>query len=285
MYHGVRLNMDYKQLWMEGMKDWNGNLPERMTDDAVEEAFWERYVPKKTEMEKEDAYSSVIREELLRLIEPTDSVLEIGPGWGNYTFAAAEKAASFACVDSSRSVLAYLEEEIARRELGSARLIQAKWENFVPEETYDVVFGINCYYRMQEIDQALLRMNNAANKWAVIGLTSGPEKPHLLEIHRQLGCRVKFQRRDYIHLTNMLYELGIDANCRIMDLERTYRYESEEKLIQSNLDAILDTDYDRQAAEKILRQFVKEEDGAYLYTHRFKAVLLYWKPDQVFALF
>lgn len=277
MYHGVRFDMDFKRLWIEGMKDWHGELPERMTDDTKEEAFWQTLIPKKTH--GLDDYAADIQTELLRFIEPDDHVLEIGPGWGNYTFAVAKKASALTCVDSSRSVIDYLHEETKRRNLLQTRFIHAKWEAYEPNDRYDIVFGVNCYYRMQEIDRALLHMNNAAKRWAIIGLTSGPEKPHLLEIHRQLGCKVKFQRRDYIYLTNLLYEQGIDVNCKILDLERIYRYDNEDQLIKDNLGAILDDNYDRKAAEAILRQFVTEQDGIFLYPHRFKAALLYWKPE------
>ncbi|ANY75252.1 hypothetical protein BBD41_23225 [Paenibacillus ihbetae] len=279
MYHGVRFDMNFKQLWLEGMKDWNGNLPERMSDDAKEEAFWEGFIPKKTDAL--DDYAADIRQELLQFIEPTDHVLEIGPGWGNYTFAAAEKATSLTCVDSSRTVIHHLRKESKRLGLERTRYIHAKWEESVPNERFDVVFGINCYYRMQEIDRALINMNNASKRWAIIGLTTGPEKPHLWEIHRKLGYKVKFQRRDYIYLTNLLYELGIDVNCKMLNLERTYRYDSEEQLLKDNLAPILDADYDRKAAEKILKHFVTEENGGFLYRHRFKAALLYWKPEPI----
>lgn len=63
-------------------------------------------------------------------------------------------------------------------------MIHAKWEQYEPDRQYDVVFGINCFYRMEGIEQALLHMNEAARKYAVIGLTSGPERPHLLDFHK-----------------------------------------------------------------------------------------------------
>ncbi|WP_258394634.1 hypothetical protein [Paenibacillus sp. MDMC362] len=66
MYHGVRFDMNFKELWLEGMKDWNGNLPERMSDDLKEEAFWEGFVTKKTDAL--DDYATDIRRELLRLL-------------------------------------------------------------------------------------------------------------------------------------------------------------------------------------------------------------------------
>ncbi|WP_233354875.1 class I SAM-dependent methyltransferase [Paenibacillus sp. JZ16] len=271
--------MNFKQLWLEGMKDWNGNLPERMSDDAKEESFWEGFIPKKTDAL--DDYAADIRRELLQFIEPTDDVLEIGPGWGNYTFAAADKASSLVCVDSSRSVLNHLKKDTKRQGHQNIRFIHSKWEDSVPKKQFDVVFGINCYYRMQEIDRALLNMNNSSKRWAIIGLTTGPEKPHLWEIHQELGYKVKFQRRDYIYLTNLLYELGIDVNCKIVNLERIYRYENEEQLLKDNLGVILEANYDRKATEKILRQFVTEENGILLYKHRFKAALLYWRPEEM----
>lgn len=282
MYHGVRLGMDSKKLWLEGMKDWNGALPERMTDDAQEEAFWREFIRTKTDAT--DDYAAGIRDELLRHVEPADNVLEIGPGWGNYTFAVAEKAASLTCLDSSRSVLDFLREETKRKGLRTARFIHAKWEEVRPREQFDVVFGVNCYYRMREIDRALIHMNDAAKRLAIVGLTSGPEKPHLWDIHRQLGCKVKFQRRDYIHLMNLLYEMGIDANCKMIELKRTYRYASEEQLVRDNLNAVLDEHYDRKAAERILYRFVTKQDGEYLYAHSFKAALLYWKPQPIDGL-
>lgn len=278
MYHGVRFDMDFKRLWIEGMKDWQGKLPERMVDDDKEEAFWQNYIPKKTNTL--DDYAADIRTELLRFIESTDDVLEIGPGWGNYTFAVAKKASSLTCVDASRSVLDYLKTETKRQGIHNTRFIHAKWEEYTSNESFDVVFGVNCYYRMKDIDQALLRMNHTAKRLAIIGLTSGPEKPHLWEIHRQLGYKVKFQRRDYIYLTNLLYELGIDVNCKMIELERTYQYENEEQLIKENLSPILDENYDQKAAEAILHQFVTEQNGSFLYRHRFKAALLYWKPER-----
>lgn len=276
------MRLNGKEQWLEGMKDWNGNMPERMTDDELEEAFWQAYVERRTASSsiELDEYALPIRNALLGLLQPNDTVLEIGPGWGNYTFAAAHAAKRLDCVDSSRSVLDYLHREAGHQGLSNIGFVHAKWEEHRTDKMYDVVFGINCFYRMADIDQALIRMNDCAERLAVIGLTSGPEKPHYAEIRDRLGCRIKFQRRDYIHLMTILYELGIDADCRILELERTYWYDTEEKMLNANLGAIMDEDYDRPAAEAIVRRYVTRHDGKLAYHHRFKAALLTWKPER-----
>jgi len=280
MYHGVRLSLDAKSLWLEGMKNWEGNLPARMTDDSLEEKFWNQFIQEKSNRKEPDKYVADICEELLALMHPEDEVLEIGPGWGNYTFAAAGKTSALTCVDSSSSVLGYLEKEAHAKGLANMSFVHAKWEEYSSPKSYDVVFGVNCYYRMQEIDQALIHMNNTARRLAVIGMTSGPEKPHYWEIYEELGYRIRFARRDYINLTNLLYELGIDVNCKILDLQKTYVYESEEEFVDQNLRAIMEPDYDRGKVEEILRKYLEWVDGKPAYVHRFKAALLYWKPER-----
>lgn len=286
MYYGTRLQMDYSNVWLEGMKDWHGKLPERMTNDQLEEQFWQEYIAKREgKLPEPDPYAVELMQELHLLFQPADSVLEIGPGWGNYTFATAKLVSRYACLDSSSSILRYLKESAAVLELDHMDWIHHKWEEYTPEiDAYDVVFGINCYYRMQEITQAMLNMNRAARRLAIIGLTSGPEPPHYWEIYKKLNIAVKFSRRDYIHLTNMLYQLGIDVNCRIIPLERVYAYDSWEQLVEvQTRKLIIDenrplTIADKKAIEDILHKYVVEVEGRPAIRHSFKAALLYWRP-------
>ncbi|WHX30142.1 class I SAM-dependent methyltransferase [Brevibacillus agri] len=284
MYYGVKLMMNAKSAWLEGMKNWEGRLPERMIDDQLEESFWDQFLQRKRAEVATDGYVQELGRELLSFIEEGDEVLEIGPGWGNYTFAAAGKAGALTCVDSSASVLGYLEREARAKGLSNMSFVHAKWEEYEPPARHDVVFGVNCYYRMQAIDQAMANMNNAAKRWAVIGMTSGPEKPHYWEIYEKLGYKIRFSRRDYIHLTNLLYELGIDVNCKIVPLQKTYVYETMEQFVSQNLSAIMETDYDRAKAEAILRNHLSWVDGKPAYVHHFKAALLYWRPERTISL-
>ena len=78
------LALNYEALWQEGMKDWHGNMPERMVNDQLEEQFWAQSVARK-KIGQTDPYAARIFQELQKSIEPQHSVLEIGPGWGNYT--------------------------------------------------------------------------------------------------------------------------------------------------------------------------------------------------------
>lgn len=71
---------------------------------------------------------------------------------------------------------------------------------------------------MSEIGHTLLKMNDSAARLAIVGMTTGPEKPHYMEL-KQRGYTINLRRRDYIHILNVLYQLGILADCKIVKLK------------------------------------------------------------------
>lgn len=277
---GISLGCDYIDLWKENMKEWDGTLSNRMIHDKVEEDFWNSFLEKKKQKGEDylNSYAYRIQEELLTLLNTNDRVLEIGPGWGNYTFCVAENVKHLTCVDSSQSVIAFLREETEKHQLNNVSLLHGKWEHLYMKHCYEVVFGINCYYRIRNIGEALLKINNVASRLAIVGMTSGPEKPHYVDLHKEKGYSIKFRRRDYIHLQNILYQLGIMANCKIIEIPTISIYDSYESLLKDNVSKILTKGYNKREVEKALSQYIIEKDGRYEYSYTFHAVLLYWKP-------
>lgn len=277
------LGCNYIDLWKENMKEWDGTLSNRMINDEEEDDFWKSFLEKKQQNGEVDinSYAYSIQEELLTLLHTNDHVMEIGPGWGNYTFCVAENVKQITCVDVSQSIIGFLKDKTEKRQLNNISFIHGKWERLNIEQTYDVVFGVNCYYRISDIGAALLKMNQAASRLVIAGMTSGPEKPHYIDLHREQGYSIKFRRRDYIHLQNILYQLGIMANCRIIEIPRVSIYESYEALIRDNVSKILTKDYNRQEVEQALSRYVIEKEGKYEYSYTIHAALLYWKPVKI----
>jgi protein-L-isoaspartate O-methyltransferase len=279
MKAGKQKSYDYIELWKESLMDHDGNIPKRLKDDRAEEAFWSTMVERKKQ-HKPDPYAQVVQKELLPLLHSDDHVLEIGPGWGNYTFEIADKVRKITCIDSSKSIVQFLESQAAIKGVHNMQLIHEKWESEKEKGKYDVVFGFNCYYRMYDIGKALLKMNESANRLVIVGMTTGPEKPHYMELH-QMGYKINLRRRDYIHILNVLYQLGIMANCKIVKLQSKKIYSSYKELIRDNTTKILDTHYKAHEVETILNKYVVEQDGTYEYVYPFHAALMYWNPVQI----
>lgn len=273
---GIQKDYDYIELWKESMVDYSGNIPKRLIDDQAEEAFWSSMLDRKKRY-KPDPYAQVVQQELLPLLNCDDHVLEIGPGWGNYTFAIADKVRKLTCIDSSKSIVQFLESQAAANGVCNMKLIQDKWESEKQTAKYDVVFGFNCYYRMYDIGNVFLKMNKSANRLVIAGMTTGPEKPHYMELH-QMGYKINLRRRDYIHILNVLHQLGILANCKIVKLQSRKSYSSYEQLIRDNTTKILDEHYNGQEVETAINKYVLDKDGTYEYVYPFHAALMYWNP-------
>ncbi|MEK3854175.1 class I SAM-dependent methyltransferase [Cytobacillus sp. FSL H8-0458] len=270
------MQYDYEKLWKEGMLDWHGRMPERMIDDELEEAFWMQSIKKKRYKET-DEYAKKIYEKMKAHIPEDSTCIEFGPGWGNYTFPLSQDVRSLTLVDGSKSVLAYLKQYF--EEDAPIQFVHSKWEE-VHLEPHDVVVGVNCFYRMYEMNEALKKMNRLAKKRAIIGLTTGPIQPHYVLLDEQFGYDINYPRRDYIMIVNMLYQLGIYADCEMIKLEREHRYDTLQQLIDAGSKKILSPRFEQAHVGASLEQFISKEDGQYVYRYPFHAAIISWEPKK-----
>lgn len=268
------LNIDFEALWQEGMHDWQGRMPERMVNDELEEAFWAQSMQKKKDKQT-DAHAVPIYKRIQKHIPPNASCIEIGPGWGNYTFPLREDVGALTLVDGSASVIHYLQQYFVDDQ--AVQFVHAKWEdaNLSP---HDIVLGVNCFYRMYHVSAALKKMNDLAKKRVIIGLTTGPIQPHYIVLDEQFGYDIKYPRRDYIELLNILYQLGIYADCEMIKLERIYRYKNLDELYEAQSKKILSDTFEMDHVKQSLEGFITYENNEILYRHTFYAAVISWEP-------
>jgi cyclopropane fatty-acyl-phospholipid synthase-like methyltransferase len=138
-----QFKINFEELWQEGMKDWHGNMPERMLDDSLEEKYWKESIARKT-VGQTDPYAELIFAQIKTHVAPTDTVLEIGSGWGNYTFPLVMHSHHVTCVDSSASVLRYLQQCCDKMGHNNTTFIHEKWEMYEDAALHDVVCGAWC---------------------------------------------------------------------------------------------------------------------------------------------
>ena len=275
MLYGTEMP-DFGDIWRSLQKESDGTISQRTADDDAERRFWKQYMRNCGDGGK-DEYSIRILEEIKRILGDRyfSTITEIGPGWGNYTFDLAEMCDRLTCVDISSDVLDFVSKR--GKELGlNIKTVCSKWEDYKVKQS-DLVFGFNCFYRMQDIGSCLKKIDAAGSEIHMIGMTSGPEQPYYCDFEKKLGVKVKYDRLDYILLVNVLYQLGIDCNVRLIPLQRDYIFRSSKELVRSETRRILSDGYDTDAVLRILRKYYKrQEDGSYAYTHRFNAALIYW---------
>lgn len=204
--------------------------------------------------------------------------MELGPGWGNYTFFLAEQGVRLACVDISPDNLDYLARELKTRMGVSAKMVCVPWENAQIEPNgYDMVFAYNCFYRMYNIEQCLLKLNLAAKKLCVMGMNRPPELPWLPAIE-ELGLKVRYTRMGCEQFQKVLTQLGINAKLIDLENKREYRYGSIDALMARARQHI-HSDFNEDALKKLLTSYHQVlPDGSLVCEYHFLSQLLVWEP-------
>lgn len=181
------VSIDVEELWKESLKNTRGIYSPRILDDAVETAFWREFMKKK-EHYIQDSWAKPIVRKLQKILKETgvESVLEIGPGWGNFTLGLLQGGFDVTCLDISWDVLRFLEQEFREGKGLKLNTICSKWESYQVGKQYDAVFGYNCYYRMLNLKECIMKMNRSARKLCVMGMGTG-------------------ERKGYIYFVNMLF--------------------------------------------------------------------------------
>ncbi len=269
------LHNDYGEQWRQAMRLPNGTYSERAINDDGEKDFWRRYLAQKS-INQPDDYSVKIADKVCELIQNVDakSILEIGPGWGNYTLRLAAICQQYTCIDISKDVLKYVQRISSENNVQNIKTLYGKWEDCTPPQC-DVVFAYNCFYRMIEIEHCLGKINKNADRLCIIGMNKSPEQPYFLDFEQELRLPVRYTRMDCRDLERVLYGLGICAEYTSISNEREYAYDTFEELLNHAVSCIA-APYDEKAVREILQRHYHYENGKYRCRQKFCSELLYW---------
>ena len=259
--------------WRSRLLRPDGVMSPRVRSLQTERAFWHDRAGRV----QRDAYADRVWEGLLQVIgdRKIDSVLEIGPGWGNYTLPLARRFPMVTCVDVSPDNLQALRRETAAmgRPIDT---ICGTWE-MAETEPHDLVFGYNCLYRLEEPELFLLKMQETGRKLCVIGMNEPPELPWLPGL-QQAGLSVHYTRQGCRELQEVLDSIRIRG--RVVDIPnfRTCRYPDREALLQRAEGFLLEPCSREKLLDILLAYHRQLPDGSLQCDYPFTSQLLVWEP-------
>lgn len=257
--------------WRARMVRPDGSLPARLEDDA-ERGFW----ASRAGSIGLDGYAGTVYAEVRALIKEKEirSALEIGPGWGNYTFSLCRDLETVTCVDISPDNLRWLATRADR--LGSSlETICAPWET-APAPRRDLVFAYNCFYRMREPEWFLKKIDDSAEKLCIIGMNCPPELPWLPAL-KDAGLPVAYAGQGCVQMQPILGALGIRAKRLDIPNERLYLYQNTEALLRRANGFLLTPQDPELLLRLILPYHEQRPDGSLECRYHFLSQLLYWE--------
>jgi SAM-dependent methyltransferase len=209
------------------------------------------------------------------LIDPGESVLEIGPGTGGFTIPVAARAGRMLVVDLSEAMLSVLQDELQRLGTGNVTVVLAEWPN-VEVAKHDVVLAINSLYRIFDVRACIERMTASARRRVVVAWSIGHNPPVLPSIVDPRGPRGYRPGVTYIHLLLALHELGIQTDVEVHRVPRQVWRESYEDAAEKLIGLPDPTEQERADAAGLARRlFVPEGDGV-VYRYEGQVAVICW---------
>ena len=213
---------------MNALDEWkrlqDGSALHRAVRVDQEESHWSRFA---SNYDLRRHWGKGVERELeivLGLIEPSMSVLEIGAGTGAYTRRIAAGVERVTVVEPSPSMIRVLEDNLKAGGIDNVDIHRVRWEE-AEEKPHDVVLAAGCMYVFYDVRAALQKMVEKAKKTLIVVYGRNCQLDVYHEAAELLGAAPPSPGPDYIHLYNILYDMGIHANVNVIESVRNLIYD------------------------------------------------------------
>jgi len=270
--------IDYNELWKLAVSR-RSSFFEDETDPG---SAWDKRADNYVES-SDGNYSNTLRELSLLDVSLDDTVLDVGAGTGRLTVPLAKKAAFVTAVDPSARMLYYLRQNMIEAGLKNARCIQKRWEDVCLKKDFDLHDVVISAYSMGYYDAewALDKLNRASRRDVHIFWFAGGRRKEMIRAYIAEEKGVSYIRKphypDYICLINILHDMGIYADVKLIESDWVYKYNSIEEAVSSAVvNKIISAD-EKIYAKKYYSDVLEESSGSYFLKETTKQALISWK--------
>jgi SAM-dependent methyltransferase len=206
--------------------------PGAATDRWASRASFFRLDPKR----ELDANSAAI----LSLIEPDDSVVDIGGGAGRLALPAAMRSAEVVNVEPSPAMREQFAASAAEAGIANARCVDAAWPEGSESLAAGVVLTANVTYFVRDIRAFVEAMDRAARRLCAITVWSVPPPDRASAIFELVTGEPLELTPTHLDLLAVLWEMGILPDIRVLpDDFRAFAtaFDTREAAVQNALEA------------------------------------------------
>lgn len=210
-----------------------------------------------------------------------DSVLDIGAGTGGYALEFARQGCAVTALDPNADCLEVLRDRAEGCGLPGIRTVQSTWEEFVPEERYDVSFSAMCPAICGP--EELGRMEDMTRRFCcLVTVMRGSCEKHrrammrALDIHPQGGMAT-----EAIHYYNVLYLMGRRPEVKCMAVDRRSGMTVEEAMERYPIYFEI-FGVGRERSVPFLRDYLAQnaENGYLEEESHLELAMVYWRPGK-----
>ncbi len=218
---------------------------------------------------------------LCNIVTPQMSVLDVGAGTGRFTVALAPQARHVTAVEPSAAMLNYLRQDVSERGLTNVSCLQTSWQEAPDDLQADIVICSHVLYPIRDIVPFLAKLHVAALQGCYLYLFATHLDAQLNPLWRHFHDEERRPPPGYIHVLDVLYEMGIYANVEIVKLSSSLGYPSLDVAVQELLERLILPDDEQTRAElyRLLAGWLVERDGMLVMpAQEVVCAIVWWQP-------
>jgi SAM-dependent methyltransferase len=225
--------------------------------------FWERRASGFHRSTKDTITSDPFYLRLRDVVTPQTSVLDVGAGTGRFSLALAPQAEHITAVEPSAAMMDFLRRDAADKGLSNISYVQATWQEAPDNLQADIVICSHVLYPIREIEPFLVKLQKATRQDCYCYLRA----THIDALTADLWQHFHHDERrippSYIHVLDVLYEMGIFANVEIVTLPPSLRYPSLNVAVTEMTEQLILPEDEKTRVElrALLERWLVERDG------------------------
>ncbi len=217
-------------------------------------------------------------------LQPHEIVLDVGAGTGRLAIPMARVASSVTALDRSGGMLACLRENMQAEGIANIKCIQKDWEDLDVTELpqHDVVVSSNSL-GVNNLKAALTKMDMMSKRAVYIFTFTDRRRDeglNALLMPKHLW-RSSSWPADYLIIYNLLADLGIYADIKILNWELFERYSSLDDAVGSWKEMHDIPDEKEAVLRDYLSQKLVPTDQGLTMHRRFKMACISWHKDTI----
>jgi SAM-dependent methyltransferase len=265
-------DINWNELWKQAKSD--ASIARRRRDKA---GFWNKWSNYYNRLEHWglDEVEFVVSQ---FAVDNHTSILDIGSGTGRLAVPLARVVYRVTAVDPAEGMLDRLRENAFKQDLNNITCINKKWEEVIPDEigVHDIVVAAYSL-DMPDLKSALYKMSEAAGRAVCIFWFAGGETLSNENLWPRLFGEPYIPFPDHIYPVNILYQLGIYPDIKIVDHETVQYYSDIEDAVRSyQMNYAVDTSEAMDILREHLLSVLIQKDGEAYIRRPMKSAVIWW---------
>ena len=227
--------------------------------------YWDRRANSFHRWTKESTATDPLFLKILHEITPQTTVLDVGAGTGRFTLALTPLVQHVTAIEPNATMLDYLRRDAREEGLTNVSYVLTTWQEAPSDLSADIVICSHVLYPIKDIVPFLAKLQAATGRACYISMRATPFDVITADLWRHFHGEERHFPPSYIHVLDVLYEMGIYANVEIIDSppSRQFQYTSVDEAVESLLEQLIlpDDEQTRNELRRLLEQWLIERNG------------------------